>query len=117
MKRRTIVVADTGPLHYLVLIGDIALLLQLFETVFVPEAVRDELNHARTPSAIRDWLATCPAWPEPLPVPPMETMSLPKLGDGGRAAIALAISVQTDLILRDDRGAFAAARTQGLEAI
>jgi predicted nucleic acid-binding protein len=48
MKRRTIVVSHTGPLHYLVLIGDIVLLPQLFETVFVPEAVRAELNHART---------------------------------------------------------------------
>jgi predicted nucleic acid-binding protein len=117
MRRQTVVVADTDPLHYLVLIGDIALLPQLFETVFVPEAVRDELTPARTPPAIRDWLATRPTWLEPLPAPPMETMWLPKLGDGERAAIALAISLHADLILMDDRGGVAAARAQGLEAI
>jgi predicted nucleic acid-binding protein len=44
-----IVVADTGPLNYLVLIDAIDLLPRLFDRVFVPLAVRDELTqrHAR----------------------------------------------------------------------
>jgi predicted nucleic acid-binding protein len=35
-----LVVADTGPLNYLLLIDAIELLPKLFETVFTPEAVR-----------------------------------------------------------------------------
>ena len=35
-----LVVADTGPLNYLVLINAIELLPKLFEKVFTPEAVR-----------------------------------------------------------------------------
>jgi len=38
-----LVVADTGPLNYLVLIDAIELLPKLFKRVFTPEAVRAEL--------------------------------------------------------------------------
>jgi predicted nucleic acid-binding protein len=41
-----LVVADAGPLHYLVLTGDIELLPELFERVLVPQVVRDELANA-----------------------------------------------------------------------
>ena len=44
-----LVVADTGPLHYLVLTGDIELLPQLFECVLVPQVVREELANAEAP--------------------------------------------------------------------
>jgi predicted nucleic acid-binding protein len=48
-----LVVADTGPLNYLVLIGAIDLLPKLFETVLVPQAVCDELCHRVAPAAVR----------------------------------------------------------------
>ena len=35
-----VVVADTGPLNYLVLIGEIKVLQASFDGVFVPEAAR-----------------------------------------------------------------------------
>jgi predicted nucleic acid-binding protein len=38
-----LVVADTSPLFYLLSIDLIELLPQLFERVFIPEAVREEL--------------------------------------------------------------------------
>ena len=41
-----VVVTDTGPLHYLVLTGDVALLPNLFEKVLTPERVRNDLAHA-----------------------------------------------------------------------
>jgi len=37
-----LVVADTGPLHYLVLTGDIELLPKLFERVLVPQVVKEK---------------------------------------------------------------------------
>jgi hypothetical protein len=48
-----LVVADTGPLNYLVLIGDIELLPKLFEKIFVPATVRDELALAGDAAALR----------------------------------------------------------------
>jgi len=56
-----LVVADTGPLHYLVLTGDIELLPKLFERVLVPRVVRDELANAEAPQAVRDWIARAPS--------------------------------------------------------
>ena len=41
-----IVVADASPLHYLILLDQIALLEQLYGSVFVPEAVAAELRAA-----------------------------------------------------------------------
>jgi predicted nucleic acid-binding protein len=110
-----IVIADTGPPHYLVLIGKIELLPQLFGTVHIPEIVRDELSHARTPAPIRDWLATNPAWLKTLPTLPAAASPLPELGRGERAAIALAGSLGADLILMDDRSGVAAATALGFE--
>ncbi len=109
-----VVVADTGPINYLVLIGEIGLLPRLFETVRVPQIVCDELRHSRTPTLVRDWLAACPAWLTPLPTPMVGALPLPELGDGERAALALAVSVRADLVLMDDRRGAASAREQGL---
>ena len=44
-----IVVCDTSPVNYLVLIGEIDLLPQLFTTVVLPAGVLAELQHPRTP--------------------------------------------------------------------
>jgi predicted nucleic acid-binding protein len=52
-----LVVADTGPLHFLVLTGDIALLPRLFIKVLTPERVRDELAHERAPEPVLAWIA------------------------------------------------------------
>jgi predicted nucleic acid-binding protein len=43
-----IAVADTSPLCYLILIGEIDLLPKLFDRVLLPEAVRTELLQGRT---------------------------------------------------------------------
>jgi predicted nucleic acid-binding protein len=45
-----IVVCDTSPVNYLVLIGEIDLLPQLFTTVVLPVGVLTELQHPRRPS-------------------------------------------------------------------
>jgi predicted nucleic acid-binding protein len=110
-----VVVADTGPLHYLVLIGEVDCLPRLFETVLVPEMVRDELSRARTPPSVRAWMASPPAWLQIMPSPHLETLLLPELDAGERAAIALATSLPANLLLIDDRRGSAAAIAQGLE--
>jgi predicted nucleic acid-binding protein len=72
-----LVVADTGPPHYLVLIGVIDVLPKLFGRVALPEVVRDELRHARTPEPVRRWIADPPAWIEFALNPPLDESSLP----------------------------------------
>ena len=57
-----VVIADTGPLNYLLLIDQISLLPQLFETVHIPDTVRAELADAAAPQIVRSWIATPPPW-------------------------------------------------------
>lgn len=47
-----IVVCDTSPVNYLVLIDGIDLLPQLFTTVVLPAGVLAELQHPRTPPRV-----------------------------------------------------------------
>jgi len=111
-----IVVADAGPLHYLVLIDLAELLPRLFGKVLVPDVVSAELSRPRTPAGVRDFLSARPAWLEIVQTPPVASLRWPTLDDGERAAIALAQSVGAALILVDDRAAVAVARTHGLVA-
>lgn len=110
-----VVVADTGPLCYLVLIGAVDLLPRMFGKVLIPETVQSELNRPRTPLAVREWLSASPAWLEPRPTPPLASLPLSNLDDGERAAIALAQAAGASLILMDDRAGVAVARVQGFE--
>ena len=59
-----IVVADSGPLRYLVLIGAIHALPGLYERVLIPQTVAIELQDAKTPAAVSAWIAQPPSWLE-----------------------------------------------------
>jgi predicted nucleic acid-binding protein len=108
------VVADTGPLNYLVQIDAIDLLPKLFGTIIVPSAVRDELRHPRAPPGVRAWIVGVPSWLEVGPSAEPNNLAVsPALDEGERAAIALAANIDADLILMDDRDAVAFARVQG----
>jgi hypothetical protein len=62
-----LVVADTSPLNYPVLIGHEAILPALYARVLIPPAVLTDLRQARTPEAVRAWVAQPPAWLEVRP--------------------------------------------------
>ena len=51
-----IVVADTSPLNYLVLIDAIGVLPELYQNIIIPNAVFDELQAEETPEKVRQWL-------------------------------------------------------------
>ena len=51
-----IVVADTSPLNYLVLIDEVDLLPALFGEVLIPQAVFQELKHPKTPAKVQQWI-------------------------------------------------------------
>ena len=96
-----IVVADAGPLRYLVHIAAIDVLSPLYERVFIPQTVAQELKQNNTPAEVRAWIAQPPSWCEVRPDPPADP-TLDFLDPGERAAIPLALSVQADRLLMDD---------------
>jgi predicted nucleic acid-binding protein len=57
-----IAVLDASPLCYLLLIGEIDLLPQLFSRVVVPQAVIVELLHDDAPATVRNWASNLPIW-------------------------------------------------------
>ena len=107
-----IVVSDTTPLNYLILLDAAHVLPALFGRVYVPSAVMTELSHPHTPDVIRTWAASPPAW---LTVQdPERTDRTLTLGAGEVAAIALALELKADRILIDERKGYNAARKRGL---
>jgi predicted nucleic acid-binding protein len=57
-----IVVADTGPLNYLILSGQIALAHELYGALLIPKAVQSELLDPRAPLKVREWASALPVW-------------------------------------------------------
>lgn len=98
-----LVVADTSPLVYLILIEQIEILPQLFGSVVLPDAVHAELCHRMAPEPVRNWAQALPFWAEVKPSPQVEDDAFRSLGAGERAAIALALAIQADLVLIDER--------------
>jgi len=112
-----VVVADTGPLHYLVLVDQIDLLAQMFGSVTVPTAVHAELLHSAAPEPVRRWAAHPPGWLTVSAAVPHDDPALRRLDEGGRIAITLALSLRADLVLMDDRAGVTAARAKGLTVV
>ena len=55
-----IVVADTSPLNYLVLLGHIEILAKIYAEVLIPQTVLDELQDSEAPAEVRAWASTPP---------------------------------------------------------
>jgi predicted nucleic acid-binding protein len=55
-----IVVADAGPIHYLIMIEAIDVLCPLDDRVLVPQTVAEELKKGGAPEAVRTWMARPP---------------------------------------------------------
>jgi predicted nucleic acid-binding protein len=112
-----IVIADTTPLNYLVLIDRVEILPQLYGRVLIPPAVWQELQPPETPEAVRGWLARKPAWLEIRGVQKSSDPALGNLGAGEREAIALAEEFRADLLILDDQAARRAAARRNLTVI
>ena len=108
-----IVIADSSPINYLVLIGHIGVLPELFDKIILPSAVQSELSRPKAPQAVREWIANAPVWLEVRSAPVVLDPALADLDDGERAAIALATELKADLLLIDERRGTRAARSKG----
>lgn len=110
------VVSNTSPINYLVLIGQMDVLPALFGEITIPQAVRDELTHPDAPAPLRAWIAHPPTWLHVEAVVSDETdPTLQRLHRGERDAIVLAERLNADLILLDERAAREVALTRGLQ--
>ena len=58
----TVVVADTSPLNYLLLIGEIAILQGLYGEILIPPEVLAELSDVDAPPEVLKWIQVRPAW-------------------------------------------------------
>jgi predicted nucleic acid-binding protein len=97
------VVSDTSPLNYLILIEQINLLPQLYTRVLIPGSVFEELSAPESPNLVRTWAADLPDWLKVSPFVPVPDPHLNRLHAGERDAISLALQVKADVVIMDER--------------
>ena len=97
-----IAVADTSPINYLILIGEIEVLSALYERVVIPSSVREELGRPRAPEIVRLWTSRPPAWLGILTPGRSADLHMIHLDPGERDAILLAEELQADQIIIDE---------------
>jgi predicted nucleic acid-binding protein len=109
-----IAVADTSPLCYLVLTGEIELLPRLFARVVTPRVVVSELLHPDAPAQVRYWAAHVPSWLAVEETPDIVSPGTEKLQAGERAVVFLAETLGADILLIDEKAARLVAAQRGL---
>jgi predicted nucleic acid-binding protein len=108
------VVADTTPLNYLILLGEVELLERLYPAVLIPRSVHTELASTDAPQVVQSWVRQSPAWVE---VRDPQTVPHPlaaALHAGERDVITLALETPDSLVLLDERLGRRACRMLGL---
>ena len=112
-----IVVADTSPINYLVLIGHIEILPYFYGRILIPPTVWEELQDANTPDQVRAWIAQAPGWMEKRTLLSAPDSSLDFLDRGEREAIALAEQLGADRMIVDETLARGEAQRRKLSVI
>jgi predicted nucleic acid-binding protein len=111
-----IVIADTSPINYLLLIDQIDLLPRLFQQIIIPDKVRDEMLNPDAPLTLQQWVADQPSWLTVQSVPVIDT-TLSSLDPGEQAAITLAQTLPADLLIIDERLGRRMAEERGIAII
>jgi len=112
-----VVIADTSPINYLILIDAIEILPRLYGRVIVPLEVLAELTDPDAPAEVARWLHDGAEWLEVERAPQEEDDSLEELDAGERAAIILALHQPNVLLLMDDAPGRAAATARGIDTV
>jgi predicted nucleic acid-binding protein len=111
-----IVVSDTSPINYLLLINQIDLLPRLFQQIIVPDVVRDEMVDPSAPLFLQQWIANPPPWFTVQTVSVVDE-TLDALDPGEQAAISLAQTLPADLLIIDERLGRQIASDRGISII
>ena len=109
-----IIVSNTSPINYLILIGEIDLLPKLFQQIIIPQAVYSELSDPLAPPPVQAWITDRPNWLKIQSVSRTSDAIVDLLDPGERAAILLAQELNADLLLLDDMKARRTAKDRGL---
>lgn len=112
-----IVVADTSPINYLVLIGHIDILPRIYREIVVPESVLEELRDPESPATVREWLSARPEWLNVDSRIFQADILLDRLDRGERDAILLAEAIGAERIIMDDLEGRRAAENRSLAVI
>ena len=96
------VVADTSPLNYLLLLGHVEVLPEIYGSVLIPQAVLEELQDSDAPKEVRAWVSALPAWLQVSRVVYKPDSLLEFLDRGERDAILLAESINANRLIIDD---------------
>jgi len=107
-----IVIADTTPINYLVLIDQIQILPKLFGQIVIPQAVLRELQSTPAPDKVRQWLTTCPDWLVVKAVQQAD-LTLTILDEREGEVISLAQELKADLLILDESRGRQTARSRG----
>ena len=97
-----IVVSDTSPLRYLILVDHAHLIEEIFGHVLVPSAVEQELTDPSTPQEVRRWMSQRPSWIEVRSTRNPDLELLRQLDRGEAEAVQLAIDLKADMPLIDE---------------
>jgi predicted nucleic acid-binding protein len=113
-----VVVADTSPINYLILIDCIDLLRSLYSSIVIPDEVFNELTAVGAPPQVAAWIRSQPDWVEirsaPFGVPLQLAANESDLDAGEPAAIQLALSEHDSLLLIDEAAGRSVASRLGL---
>jgi predicted nucleic acid-binding protein len=112
-----IVISDTSPINYLILIDEINLLEKLYQTIIIPPIVFEELTADASPKEVKIWLKNKPEW---FLIRKPSEIILPNfigLDAGETEAIQLAKELKADLLIIDEKQGRKIAKEQGLKIV
>ena len=111
-----LVASNTSPISNLAIIGRLNLLRSQFGEIWIPGAVRSELNQLSHPAALKEiQQAIQDSWIKPRAIrdDTVARLLTRALDPGEAEAIALALELPADLILLDERDGRSAAERAG----
>ena len=109
-----LVVSNTSPINYLLLIREIDILARMYGNVVIPHTVRDELLQSSSPAIVRNWASRMPSWLEVRSPANSAEEGPSALHPGERDAISLAVEFLADLLIIDDRQGRREAHKRGI---